>query len=377
MDSTNSSRPWYYDYEEKVAAVAEAKCGFRRRCTELELEPVAVMLGYTKEIVASAVHESNWQEGVEVSIGRTRELADVIFADFQTGLTPGLDLGWMLENHRKLVLTLKNKGISENDLITLNLSAAYKAVTWLLMDIQTRYNAILAKLVEKLAKAFPGDLPPEAKNALAEGRRAAAAMFTNEALPFPVTNEIKTGEEFLQKSGRYETKKDLEMLEERHIHFLHRLLFTGIFPSNRCGSFRRCFVNLGRQDLFLPPPDTVPALMADFVKGYPLSAAFGQSKDVIMEAAKFSHRFTAIHPYNDGNGRISRALMNLVLCGQHPFVALKATNQKSRSRYYYALRRADRGDLKPLAGLIALSLVETYNRILGTLGAPKTDKKPS
>ena len=81
-----------------------------------------------------------------------------------------------------------------------------------------------------------------------------------------------------------------------------------------------------------------------------------------------SHKFVSIHPYEDGNGRVSRLLMNLVLWGHHPPVALKA-DKKGRHKYSLALRKADHGDIKPLAALIALSIVEMYERLLRSLGA--------
>lgn len=368
MEDTAPSKPWYYDYEAKVKAVVAAKTSFCHRCIELGLEPQAVLLSYTQQIVASAVHESNWQEGVEVSAGRTRELSDIIFSDFPTPTTPGLDLAKLLKSHRTLVVDAKRKKMSDNEIITLNLSATYKAITLLLSDILARYCAILAKTIEKMVVLFPGDIPPDLKDLIAEEKKAVAKIFSESTLGFPVTHDIKTGAEFFAKSGHFESSSDLDMIEVRHVHFLHRLLFTGVFPVNRCGAFRKSFVNVGRQDLVFPPPSAVPPLMEEFVRSYPLSAAFGNSSDIVMAAAKFSHRFVAIHPYNDGNGRISRALMNLVLCGQHPFVALKATTSKSRRRYYYSLRRADRGDLRPLACLIAISLVGTYEQIMSTLG---------
>jgi len=89
--------------------------------------------------------------------------------------------------------------------------------------------------------------------------------------------------------------------------------------------------------------------------------------DPILTAARVSHQFVAIHPYEDGNGRVSRLIMNLVLWRHFPPVYLKA-DKKGRHRYGQAIRRADRGDIKPLAALIAMSLIEIYERLLNSLG---------
>ena len=70
-----------------------------------------------------------------------------------------------------------------------------------------------------------------------------------------------------------------------------------------------------------------------------------------VRAAWLHHRFTQIHPFQDGNGRIARALASLVLVkdGLFPLVVTR----DDKTEYIAALEAADGGDLKPLVGLIA------------------------
>ncbi|MCY4599323.1 MAG: Fic family protein [Acidobacteria bacterium] len=65
-----------------------------------------------------------------------------------------------------------------------------------------------------------------------------------------------------------------------------------------------------------------------------------------VEAAWLHHRFAQIHPFQDGNGRIARALATLVLvkAGWFPLVV----RDRERATYIGALEAADHGDLKPL-----------------------------
>ena len=70
-----------------------------------------------------------------------------------------------------------------------------------------------------------------------------------------------------------------------------------------------------------------------------------------VEAAWLHHRFTQVHPFQDGNGRVARALATLILlrAGWFPLVVTR----DDRSAYIDALEQADDGDLKPLIDLIA------------------------
>jgi len=79
---------------------------------------------------------------------------------------------------------------------------------------------------------------------------------------------------------------------------------------------------------------------------------------VEVEAAWLHHRFTQIHPYQDGNGRVARAIGSLVFLkvGWFPIVVTR----EDRARYIEALELADDGDLKPLV----VFLVDIQKRAL-------------
>jgi Fic family protein len=70
-----------------------------------------------------------------------------------------------------------------------------------------------------------------------------------------------------------------------------------------------------------------------------------------VEAAWLHHRFTQIHPFQDGNGRVARLLATLVFvrAGWFPL----ALTRDERGEYISALEQADAGDLKPLISLFA------------------------
>lgn len=82
-----------------------------------------------------------------------------------------------------------------------------------------------------------------------------------------------------------------------------------------------------------------------------------------IRSAWLHHRFTQIHPFQDGNGRVARALASLVFLreGLFPLVV----RESDRMEYIGALETADSGDLAPLVSLFARRQRDSILRALG------------
>lgn len=84
-----------------------------------------------------------------------------------------------------------------------------------------------------------------------------------------------------------------------------------------------------------------------------------------VEAAWLHHRFTQIHPFQDGNGRVARALATLVFikAGWFPLVIRDVATE--RNDYISSLESADKGDLKPLIQFFASNQRKSFVQALG------------
>jgi Fic family protein len=82
-----------------------------------------------------------------------------------------------------------------------------------------------------------------------------------------------------------------------------------------------------------------------------------------VEAAWLHHRFTQIHPFQDGNGRVARCLASLVFiqAGWFPLVLTR----DDRAVYIEASEQADQGDLTSLINLFSKSQKQAFIRSLG------------
>ena len=86
------------------------------------------------------------------------------------------------------------------------------------------------------------------------------------------------------------------------------------------------------------------------------------SADIPLALADLHSSFERIHPFIDSNGRTGRLVLNLtsVRLGFPPSIIFKA----SRNRHLTALDGADKGDLGPLAELLARSVIDNLNRLI-------------
>ena len=81
-----------------------------------------------------------------------------------------------------------------------------------------------------------------------------------------------------------------------------------------------------------------------------------------IEAAWLHHRFTQIHPFQDGNGRVARCLASLVFiqAGWFPLVLTR----DDRTAYIQASEQADHDDLSGLVNLFSKSQKQAFIRSL-------------
>jgi Fic family protein len=98
---------------------------------------------------------------------------------------------------------------------------------------------------------------------------------------------------------------------------------------------------------FYAPPEQVQPQMETLIAWHQAHLEQGVPPEV--EAAWLHHRFTEIHPFQDGNGRVARMLASLVFIRAGGFPLIITRDQ--RGEYIDALEAADSGDLGLLVTL--------------------------
>lgn len=112
-------------------------------------------------------------------------------------------------------------------------------------------------------------------------------------------------------------------------------------------------VRLANGEMFhYTAPEAVAREMGELMKWYRTE---GTSLQPAVAAALLHYRFVRIHPFDDGNGRISRLLLNYHLLRHHlPPVVIKTADKQN---YLFALQRADVGDLDAFCAYVGEQLL--------------------
>lgn len=96
-----------------------------------------------------------------------------------------------------------------------------------------------------------------------------------------------------------------------------------------------------------PPSSAMPAEMARFIDWFDQTrpASGVRPLPILTRAALAHHWFVCIHPFEDGNGRIARALAEKAMAqglGQPSLIALSQRVEQERKGYYAVLKRENK-----------------------------------
>jgi len=148
---------------------------------------------------------------------------------------------------------------------------------------------------------------------------------------------------------------------EVDLRSIHSLVSSGELFA---GSYRTQLVAIAQARHKPPHPIDVPRLMGELISWVNESQ---ESTPVVVRAAVFHAWLTHIHPFEDGNGRTARILVNLLMTrfGLPPVILRHGAD---RATYLDALAQSDEaGDILPFAGV----LLGTLKRHIGQVEKPR------
>ena len=168
------------------------------------------------------------------------------------------------------------------------------------------------------------------------------------------------------KAIEYIKKLTKRSLRVQDILLLHQIIMKGI--EKDAGRFRTAEIRIAGADFTPPPAYDVPHLITQLVDWYNMNP---DELRPIELAAILHYKLVYIHPFHDGNGRVSRLLMNFALIrnGYPPASILNV----DRKKYYDVLKKADNGNLVPFVSFVAASVERSLGLYLRALEPSKEE----
>lgn len=169
-------------------------------------------------------------------------------------------------------------------------------------------------------------------------------LFENNQKPDVSIEDVEEVSNYVQAimHGLARLKDDFP-LSLRLLKEIHQVLLAGGRGSGKLpGEFRRSQNWIGGtrpgNALFVPPPvDELNQCLSDFE-----SFLHDESLPVLIKAGLLHVQFETIHPFLDGNGRLGRLLITLLLCHsgllQEPILYLSLYLKQNRQIYYNLLQ---------------------------------------
>ncbi len=181
-------------------------------------------------------------------------------------------------------------------------------------------------------------------------------------------------------------KQNQKTLKESDLFHLHKLITKGLLGLDQEGQYKtkaNRIVDYSGRTIYTPPsPEKTPKLMHDLVNW--LNKAIKEKLHPIILSAIAHHRLVSIHPFSDGNGRVSRALGVWMLYTQgfdtHFVLALDEFFEKNRQLYYDKIQQArDLDDdltfwITYVAECVFQTLEKTQTRIQALLDQSKSQQ---
>jgi len=211
-------------------------------------------------------------------------------------------------------------------------------------------------------------------NSLTYGETKALILFGITARGKALDDHIELSDHNTVLERLIEVVKGEYPLTESFIRDIHKLLFTRVSELETKavtpdGQSTKRKIAIGRyktqpnhvitvteETFYFATPEETPAKMQELIEWFRKEKEKPDVNPIIL-AALFHYRFIRIHPFDDGNGRVARILMNFILMQfGYPPVIIKTEDKEN---YYAVLRLADADELEPFVEYITENLIRS------------------
>lgn len=148
-----------------------------------------------------------------------------------------------------------------------------------------------------------------------------------------------------QMKPRWKKMATSKLLDDLIIRSLHEAMFGEVWDW--AGKYRTKEMTIGLA------PERISTELKQLVENAKYWLQVDQPQEILEATCRLHHRLVEIHPFYNGNGRIAREYIDLILhsLGQEPFTWGRGSADPEpvvRSKYIDAIHEADRGNFQLL-----------------------------
>ncbi len=231
-------------------------------------------------------------------------------------------------------------------------------------QLKREYDSFKKDKESLLDIVFEAELPESVTNSNAiEGSTLSIAETEKILMELEVSREISVREVFEAKNlarvfEYIKNKISTKNIDKEWMLFLHKMLMTNI-RDDIAGRFRgqHEYVRVGTH--IAPAPEHIEAMLDALILEY----SSVHNLHFLERISRFHLEFEHIHPFNDGNGRIGRVLMNyqLMQSGFPPIII----RDKEKNIYYDSFkeyRDSNKKKNKMMDQVLSLALIESFHK---------------
>lgn len=242
------------------------------------------------------------------------------------------------------------------------------------IDILKReYDSLKQNKDSLLDIIFEAELPESVSNSNAiEGSTLSIAETEKILLELDISREVSVREVFEAKNlarvfEYIKSKISTKNIDKEWILFLHKMLMTNI-GDDIAGRFRKQYEYVRVGTHIAPAPEVIEAMINALLLEY----SSNNNEHFLEKISRFHLEFENIHPFNDGNGRIGRVLMNYQLM-QNGFPPIIIRDKEKQTYYnsFQEYRNSNKKKSSLLNRVLGLGLMESLHKRIAYLDSKK------
>ena len=235
--------------------------------------------------------------------------------------------------------------------------------------LKREYDSLKKGKESLLDIVFEAELPESVYNSNAiEDSTLSIAETEKILMELEVSREVSVREVFEAKNlarvfEYMKRKMDTQKIDKEWVLFLHKMLMTNI-RDDIAGRFRKQYEYVRVRAHIAPAPEHVESMLDALILEYGST----HNMHFLEKISRFHLELEYIHPFNDGNGRIGRVLMNYQLM-QYGFPPIMIRNKEKDTYYETFTEYGDSNKKKNtlMNRILSLALIESFHKRIAYL----------